>query len=144
MPKEDISNIMKYIFFLLIAFLPSLGLACSMVCPTAESMFNSSEIVFYGRVDKVKKYGLKFWITEPKIRVYFDIRKTWKGKMGDEPVKTTHNKFSCEGYYFEKDTDYVVFLGKSKKVNLCSVRGYTLELDKRLDSATASKSPDPE
>ena len=137
---RKLTNMMKCFLLLTAMLLPRFGLACSMECPTDEVMFEISDTVFYGRTKQVKEYGLNFWRSEPKIKVYFEIKKTWKGDFGNKPLKTIYNKFSCEGYWFQENVNYIVFIENGRKIDLCSVLEYSQELEQRLDNIAPNES----
>jgi len=122
----------KYlIFFILLA--PATGDACSLACPEINSHYKSAEYLFVGKVTRLEEYGINWFQDEPKIKVYFDILKNWKGDWGNRPLKTTYNKYSCWGYYFSKDETYIIFLTNDEFFSLCDAMPYAAKLETEID-----------
>lgn len=122
----------KFLAILLVA-IPNISWACSVSCPPLETHYDQAKYVFVGRVEKVKEYGINWFRDEPKIKVYFDISKNWKGDWGKKPLRTIYNQYSCEGYFFQENSVYIIFIFNEASFGLCDAWPHDAQLEAQLD-----------
>lgn len=68
-----------------------------------------ADTAFRGIVTNIEFLEPKTERNEPKVKVTFSVSSVWKGDVGRTFVlHTTQNSFSCAGYYFFKDKEYLV------------------------------------
>jgi len=131
--RQSRNTVHKHLVALAFLLLPDTGSACSLSCPEPEFHYRSAKYLFLGKVTKVKEYGINWHRAEPKIKVFFDISKNWKGNWGDKPLRTIYNGFSCEGYYFAENEIYIIFVTDEKHFSLCDAVPYDSKLEAELD-----------
>ena len=97
------------LFVILFAW-PARAIACSCDRPSAKDAVEASLLAFRGTVAKVEYLDPDTPQTEPRIIVTFSVSRVWKGPARREVVlHTIYNKYLCEGYYFKKGNEYLVF-----------------------------------
>ena len=111
------------ILFISVAFSESL-LATSCASPSPEHAFRKADVVFAGRVTKVKYLDNPKEVVEPRIIVTFDVSKTWKGPQQEKfIIHTVFNAWSKKGYFFYEENEYLVYAHKQQDetfgVSLC-------------------------
>ena len=98
--------------------------ACSCAPQTTQQLFTNSAIVFLATTTNVEFIDQDAPTIEPRIKVNFaDAEKAWKGKALKR-LSTVFNKFSCNGFAFEANKKYLVFVYKEageNKVGVCTV-----------------------
>lgn len=99
------------------------SLACQMACPSIEKRFAESKLAFFGKIVNIEYLETDTHRNEPRIKVYFDIKKQWKGNRQDTILETVHNRYSCDGYAFQKNSVYLVLAKKHNnnfQIDVCS------------------------
>ena len=94
-----------------LAIVSSQALACSCLSdPRAREAIKASHLAFRGTVTNVDYLDTDTPQSEPRIIVTFSVSRVWKGPARREIVlHTVYNKFTCQGYYFKKGEEYLVF-----------------------------------
>ena len=88
----------------------SQAIACSCYRPRAHDAVKGARVAFRGTVTKVDYLDEDTPQSEPRIVVTFSVSRVWKGTVGREFIlHTLYNKYTCKGYYFKKDKEYLVF-----------------------------------
>ena len=83
--------------------------ACDCGGPTGVKALGGADAAFRGVVTNIEFLEPKTDRNEPKIKVSFSVSRVWKGDVGKTFVlHTTQNSYSCAGYYFFKDKEYLV------------------------------------
>ena len=87
------------------------ALACSCFPQPMDAALKYSDAVFVGTVTNVEYLDdPKQTNPEPRIIVTFAVGRSWKGVTSREVVvHTIYNLWTCHGYYFHKDKEYLVF-----------------------------------
>jgi hypothetical protein len=84
-------------------------LACSCAGPRGVNILSNNAAVFAGKVTAIVHLESGANVSEPPIRVTFDVHEVWKGPVRNTVILTTiYNKFSCEGYFFMEGQHYLV------------------------------------
>ena len=130
---------MRVSIILLLLTVPGFSWACSISCPPLEKYYELAKYVFIGKVNKVEEYGINWFRDEPKIKVFFDISKNWKGTWGGKPLRTTHNKYSCDGYFFEENVAYVIFIFNEDNFGLCDAIPHDAQVEAEIDEISNQK-----
>ncbi|MGH9970194.1 MAG: hypothetical protein ACREBG_20695 [Pyrinomonadaceae bacterium] len=94
----------------LILILSSPAAACSCLGRSGKAALKESQVAFRGTVAKVDYLDPDTDQSEPRIVVTFLVSRVWKGPVRKKIVlHTIYNKYSCEGFYFQKGREYLVF-----------------------------------
>lgn len=114
----------KYLTCLFLLF-PGIGYACSISCPALDWQYRAAKYLFAGQVTKIKEYGVDSFSGGTKVKVYFDIWKSWKYDWGDRPLKTVNNKDDyCGGHYFQPGDIRLLFVSRDGHIGVCDAPGY--------------------
>lgn len=94
-----------------LSFGSSQALACSCLSnPRAKEALKASQVAFRGTVINVDYLDEDTPVSEPRIVVTFSVSRVWKGPVRRSIVlHTVYNKTTCQGYYFKKGEEYLVF-----------------------------------
>ena len=97
--------------FGLFGFNSSTALACSCAPRPTDAALKYSHAVFSGKVIKIEYLDdSKQRNPEPRFIVTFKVSRAWKGVNSQEFVlHTIDNSWTCRGYYFRQDKEYLVF-----------------------------------
>ena len=88
----------------------STALACDCVGPRGKMALAASHAAFRGTVTNIEYLDSKTGQSEPRILVTFLVSRVWRGTVKTNFVlHTVENSFSCAGFYFQKDKEYLVF-----------------------------------
>lgn len=109
------------------------------MCPETEEHFKSSQYVFLGNVSKVREYGINWFRDEPKIKVYFDVQENYKGSWDKNPLKTIDNSYSCKGYFFEENKQYIIYLSFEDEFDLCDAEPTDNKTIQKLNNLSNAK-----
>ncbi len=83
--------------------------ACDCAGATGKKALAYADIAFRGTVTNIEFLEPKTAQNEPKIKVTFSVFRVWKGEVETTFIlHTTQNSYSCAGYYFFKDKEYLV------------------------------------
>ena len=90
--------------------------ACRCALPFVENALSGSDAVFAGKVSKLKYLDDPQQASpEPRVIVTFDVSQWWKGSNGKQAVlHTVYNTFTCNGYWFEDNEEYLVYASKKE------------------------------
>jgi hypothetical protein len=94
-----------------------------MACPSIEKRFEESTLAFFGKVVNIEYLETDTRRNEPRIKVSFDVKKQWKGNTEETTLETVRNRYTCDGYAFRKNFDYLVLVkkhNKNFKIDVCS------------------------
>ena len=87
----------------------STAFACDCAGPSGKNAIREGSVAFRGTVTKIEYLDIKTGSNEPRIVVTFSVSRVWNGKVRKTfLLHTTENSFSCAGYYFIKDKEYLV------------------------------------
>ena len=87
----------------------STATACDCVGPTGKDAIRKGSVAFRGTVTNIEYLDEKQGRDEPRILVTFSVERVWSGDLAETFVlHTTENRWTCAGYYFEKDKEYLV------------------------------------
>jgi hypothetical protein len=76
------------------------------------------DVVFRGTVSQIDVLDASRG--EPPIVVHFDVIESWKGIAGSAfTLHTIYNKYTCDGYYFKEEQEYLVFARKNRESDEC-------------------------
>lgn len=93
----------------LVLALPSTALACSCVAEVGKRALPFAAAMFTGKATKVEFLAPDDRRTEPPILVTFEVSQVWKGPVRKVlSLRTTYNKWTCHGYYFQEGKTYLV------------------------------------
>ena len=94
----------------------SSALACSCARRPTDVAMKKSDAVFSGRVIKIEYLDdPKQRSPEPRFVVTFKIGRSWKGVDSREfTLHTIDNSWTCSGYYFRQDQEYLVFAHQNR------------------------------
>ncbi len=103
-------------------------LACSCVPRPFAVAFKSAAVVFAGKVTNIEFLDdPKTKNSEARIIVTLTVSRTWKGVESPEVVlHTTENSWTCHGYYFRKDEEYLVFAYENEDADAKRFSDYAL------------------
>lgn len=83
--------------------------ACDCIGPSGKEAITGDSVAFRGKVTNIEYLDAKDGTKEPRIAVTFSVSRVWHGSVNKEFVlHTTENSWSCAGYYFVKDKEYLV------------------------------------
>jgi len=89
--------------------LSSTNFACDCTGPSGKSAIRENSVAFRGTVTNIEYLDAKDGKREPRIKVTFVVSRVWYGDVKKTFVlHTTENRWSCAGYYFLKDKEYLV------------------------------------
>jgi hypothetical protein len=92
-----------------VLLLSSITFACDCAGQSGKSAIRNGSVAFRGTVMKVEYLDVKTEANEPRIIVTFSVFRAWNDDVRKTFVlHTTENRFSCAGYYFLKDKEYLV------------------------------------
>jgi len=123
---------MKYSLLILLLF-SNTASSCFMVCSDLEDYVASSKYVFYATDVRVNFLGQNPDEGEPMTDVNFEVKKTWKGDWGNSTLITKDNKYSCEGYDFKEDKEYIMTIIDEEQISFCDIHEFSKELESKLD-----------
>ena len=88
--------------------------ACSCMPASVEGALSGSDAVFAGKVTKIQYLDDPQQASpEPRTIVTFDVSQWWKGSNEKQAVlHTVHNTFTCNGYWFKDNEEYLVYASK--------------------------------
>jgi hypothetical protein len=87
----------------------STAFACNCATPSGKRAIREGSAAFRGTVTKIEYLDAQTGTNEPRIVVTFSVSRVWSGNVKKTfLLHTTENHFSCEGYYFLKDKEYLV------------------------------------
>ncbi len=87
----------------------STAFACDCAGPSGKNAIREGSVAFRGTVTKIEYLDAKTSSNEPRIVVTFLVSRVWNGNVRKTfLLHTTANSFSCAGYYFLKDKEYLV------------------------------------
>jgi hypothetical protein len=87
----------------------STALACDCAGPTGKDAIREGSAAFRGTVTKIEYLDVKTGSNEPRIVVTFLVSRVWTDNVKKIfRLHTVENGFSCAGYYFLKDKEYLV------------------------------------
>ena len=96
-------------FALMMLILSSPVFACDCAGPTGKKAIRKNSVAFRGTVTNIEYLNEKTGKIEPRIKVTFSVSRFWSGNVGKTFVlHTTENSWSCAGYYFVTDKEYLV------------------------------------
>lgn len=94
--------------FTLLTFF-STSFACDCIGPSGKKAIRKDSVAFLGTVQSIRYVDTKPNRSEPRIIVTFSVSRVWSGDVTETFVlHTTENHWSCAGYYFVKDKEYLV------------------------------------
>lgn len=83
---------------------------CTCVTMRADFNYRTYSAVFIGKAAEIEYLDPPEKYAEPRIVVTFKVRRSWKGApVGEFFLHTIYNSYTCNGYYFEKGKEYLVF-----------------------------------
>lgn len=83
--------------------------ACDCAGPSGKKAIRKDSVAFRGTVTNIEYLEVKTGSIEPRIAVTFSVSRFWSGDVKKTFVLyTTENSWSCAGYYFLKDKEYLV------------------------------------
>jgi len=87
----------------------SSAFACDCAGPSGKKAIRKDSVAFRGTVTNIEYLDAKTGKTEPRIVVTFSVSRVWYGNVKKTFfLHTTENSWSCAGYYFFKDKEYLV------------------------------------
>ncbi len=87
----------------------STAFACDCAGPSGKNAIRKGSAAFRGTVTKIEYLDVKTGSNEPRIMVTFSVSRVWNGNVKKTfLLHTTENSFSCAGYYFFQDKEYLV------------------------------------
>jgi hypothetical protein len=90
--------------------------ACTCVTLRADASYRGHDAVFAGTATEVEYLDPPETHSEPRIVVTFEVRRSWKGAAaGEFFLHTNYNSYTCQGYYFKKGKEYLVFARRNKE-----------------------------
>ena len=85
------------------------GFACDCFGSRGKEALGTADAAFRGTVTNIEFLEAKTAQNEPRIKVTFSVSRVWKGNVKKTFIlHTTQNSWSCAGYYFFKDKEYLV------------------------------------
>jgi hypothetical protein len=83
--------------------------ACDCGGSSGKAAIRKGSAAFRGTVTDIEYLDEKKGSIEPRIKVTFSVSRVWNGSVKKTFVlHTTENRWSCGGYYFIKDREYLV------------------------------------
>ena len=83
--------------------------ACDCAGPSGKKAIRKDSVAFRGTVTNIEYLDVKNSSIEPRIVVTFSVARVWSGDVSQTFVLlTTENSWTCAGYYFVKDKEYLV------------------------------------
>lgn len=83
--------------------------ACDCIGPSGKNAIRKDSAAFRGTVTNIEYLDVKTGLNEPRIVVTFSVSRVWNGNVKKTfLLHTTENSFSCAGYHFLKDKEYLV------------------------------------
>lgn len=96
-------------FCLTILIFSSTTFACDCNGPSGKNAIRKGSVAFRGTVINIEYLDTKPDVREPRIIVTFSVSRVWTGGVKKTfLLHTTENHFTCAGYYFLKDKEYLV------------------------------------
>ncbi len=88
--------------------------ACDCTLASIEGALSSSDAVFTGKVSKIEYLDNPLQKSpEPRTIVTFNVSQWWKGSNEKQAVlHTVHNYFTCNGFWFKENEEYLVYASK--------------------------------
>jgi hypothetical protein len=87
----------------------STAFACDCGGPSGKNAIQKGSVAFRGTVTNIEYLDVKTGSNEPRIVVTFSVSRVWSGDVRKTfLLHTRENSFSCGGYYFFKDKEYLV------------------------------------
>jgi hypothetical protein len=142
-PAGERRRALRLILLVLAGFVaPSPGWPCTCHSVVGPETVKRAAALFIGKATKVEFLEPDERQKEPRILVTFEISEVWKGPESKTlRLRTTYNKWTCEGYYFKEGETYLVTAYKASAgatdgetelagVNVC---GGTRELSQAQD-----------
>ena len=114
-----LKNVLQLSCLLIALLTNNVTLACDCDLGSVDDKVNNAESVFLGKVRSVNILGEKNSLGENRIIVEFDVTIPFKGSDSPITLDTFDNTVSCEGYWFKKGKEYLV---------------YTYEVEERLST----------
>ena len=97
----------SFCFLMLVSATPTL--ACDCAAASGAIALTYADISFQGVVTNIELLEPQTAYNEPRIKVTFSVSRVWKGNVEKTFVlHTTQNSYSCAGYIFSKDREYLV------------------------------------
>ena len=87
------------------------AVACDCAGPRGKDALVNADLAFSGRVIKIQYLDDRDQENpEPRIIVTFRVYRVWKGEPRRRmSLHTVLNKWTCNGYWFKEDEEYLVF-----------------------------------
>lgn len=116
MPEDILKALLVCVFITVSSLNAS---ACDCMPATFNHALSGSDAVFSGKAVKVRYLDDAKKVAEPRITVTFDVYQAWKGPAQKEiTLNTVYNTWTCKGFSFQENGEYLVFAHKQKDETL--------------------------